>query len=190
MTRTQQKLKSFELLRFQIICKIVQFLSSIIQLQEGKIKKMFIIFISRNPYKPYEPIKLCNSNILPILMPFITLSLQESFRFIFWHIVAIVTLKFKLFCQIVCKSILRERRNCGTNREYICAMIYQDFKLVLNEEQCMEKFWLAFGIEAPFQVTISRLIAKFHRERSYLHTERTCSTVHSENVALVHKMIF
>ena len=79
------------------------------------------------------------------------------------------------------------------SRENFQVMIFYDFKVGLNENQCVERLHSAFGGEAPSRATVFRWFSEYRKGRETFCDEdragRPCSAVTPENIVAVQKMI-
>ena len=79
------------------------------------------------------------------------------------------------------------------SRENFRAMIFYDYKCNLTSKQCIDRFHLAFGDEAPFNFTIYNWFAEFQRGRIFFCDEfregRPSTSVVATNVDVVCEMI-
>ena len=57
------------------------------------------------------------------------------------------------------------------NREHFRAMIFNDFRRGLSQQECIDQLNLTFGDETPSKTTVYRGFSEFNRGRSLLSDE-------------------
>ena len=79
------------------------------------------------------------------------------------------------------------------NRERFCAMIFYDFRCVINQQQCADQFTSTFGDEAPSCPSVFHWFSEFKRGPTSLQDEigegRPKSVVVSESIEAVLELI-